>query len=60
MKVSIPVYVVALVASFVYALVKYYVPSLPFNEEQVLYVIVIVLTLLNVDVVQALRVKGLI
>lgn len=59
MKVALPYYVVGLVAGFVYALVKYYVPTLPFTEDQVLYVILVVLTLLHIDVINALRVQGL-
>ncbi len=59
MKVSVPYYLVALLAGFVYAVVNYYVPSLPLTNDQVLWVIISVLALLNVDVVQALRVRGL-
>ena len=55
MKVSLPVYVVGLVAAFLYGLLKYYVPTLPFSEEQVLFVLVAILSLLHIDVVQALK-----
>jgi hypothetical protein len=58
MKISFPYYVVALVAGFVYALAKYFVPTLPFDESQVLWVIVTILTALGVDVTQALRASG--
>ena len=58
MKVAFPAYVVALVAGFIYALAKYYVPTLPFDESQVLWAIVTVLTALGVDVTQALRASG--
>jgi hypothetical protein len=59
MKVSVPYYLVALLAGFVYSVVNYYVPTLPLTSEQVLWVIISVIALLNVDVVQALRVRGL-
>lgn len=59
MKISIPIYIVALLASFVYALVKYLVPTLPVTEEQVLFIIVAILTLAGIDVVQALKAQGL-
>ncbi len=58
MKVSVPYYLVALLAGFVYAVVNYYVPDLPLTNEQVLWVLVTILTALNVDVVNALRVRG--
>jgi len=58
-KLKLPYYVVGLVAAFVYAVVKYYVPTLPFTEEQVLLVILGILSLLNIDVVQALQRRGL-
>ena len=58
MKLSFPVYVVGLVAGFVYALAKYYVPTLPFDESQILWAIVVILTALHIDVVQALRASG--
>jgi hypothetical protein len=59
MKVSLPVYVVGLVAAFVYGLLKFYIPTLPFTEEQVLYIIVAVLAILGVDVTQmALRTRA--
>ena len=59
MKVSLPYYLVALFAGLVYAIIKNYVPSLPLTEEQVLWAVMAILALLNVDVVQALRVRGL-
>lgn len=59
MKLSIPVYVVGLVAAFLYGLLKFYVPTLPFSVDQVLYVILAILALLHIDVVQALKSKGL-
>lgn len=58
MKLSFPAYVVALVAGFLYALLKYYVPTLPFDESQILWAIVVILTALHIDVTQALRAAG--
>ena len=60
MKVSLPYHLVALFAGLVYAVVNYYVPSLPLTTEQVLWGVMALLALLNVDVVQALRFRGLI
>lgn len=59
MKVSVKYYLVALFASFVYAVVHEYVPELPLTNEQVLWLVIAVLTALNVDIVNALRVRGL-
>ncbi len=59
MKVSVPYYLVALLAGLVYAIVNYYVPDLPLANEQVLWLVLTILAALNVDVVQALRVRGL-
>lgn len=58
MKVSVPYYLVALLAGFVYAVINHYVPTLPLTNEQVLWVILSIMALLNVDVVNALRVQG--
>ncbi len=58
MKISVPYYLVVLAAGFVYAVIHNYVPSLPLTNEQVLWLVIAVLTLLNVDVVQALWNKG--
>lgn len=58
MKLSVSAYVVALVAGFVYAIAKYYVPTLPFDESQVLWAILAVLAIFHVDVTQALRANG--
>lgn len=54
MKISVPYYLVALFAAFLYAVIHNYVPTLPLTEEQVLWVVLTILALLNVDVVQAL------
>lgn len=59
MKVNVPYYLVVLFAGFVYAVINNYFPNLPLTNEQVLWAIVAILTLLNVDVVQALRNRGL-
>ena len=59
MKVSIPAYVLSLVVVFVYGIVKYYVPDLPFSQEQLQWVFLVVLGALGVDVTNALRVRGL-
>lgn len=58
MKIQVPYYLVALAAAFIYAVIHNYVPDLPLTEEQVLWVVITVLTLLNVDVVQALWYRG--
>lgn len=58
MKVKLPYHLVVLAAGFVYAVINHYVPTLPLTNEQVLWGIVALLTLLNVDVVQALKVQG--
>ena len=60
MKISIPYYLVALTAGFLYAVVHNYVPALPLTNEQVLWIVLAILAVLNVDVVQALKVRGLI
>lgn len=59
MKISFPYYLVALFAGFVYAVIHNYVPDLPLTNEQVLWVVLAVLAALNVDVVNSLRVRGL-
>jgi len=59
MRISVKYYLVALFASFVYAVVHEYVPGLPLTNEQVLWVVLTILAALNVDVVNALRVRGL-
>lgn len=59
MKVSLPVYLVTLFVAFVYAVIHNYFPTLPLTEEQIMWAVVAILTLLHVDVVNALRVKGL-
>lgn len=55
MKLSVPIWLVAIVASFVYALLKQYFPELPLTEEQVQYLIITILALAGIDVVNALR-----
>ena len=60
MKVSVPVYLVTLLAAFVYAVINYYAPDLPLTQDQVQWLIVTILVALNVDVVNALRVRGII
>ena len=55
MKLSVPIYLVALLASFIYAVIKNYVPSLPLTEDQVQWLIVTILTLAGVDIVNAVR-----
>lgn len=58
MRISVPYYLVTLAAAFLYAVIHNYVPDLPLTEEQVVWVVVTILTLLNVDVVQALWYRG--
>lgn len=58
MYLTVPMYLVALGAAFLYAVIKYFAPDLPLTEDQVVWVIVTILAALNVDVVQALRKQG--
>lgn len=60
MKVSLPIYVVALFVSFVVGALKAYLPDLPITEDLVQYIILAILTALGVDVTGALRRQGLI
>jgi len=60
MKISLPYYLVALFAGFVYAIVHNYYPDLPLTEAQIVWVAVAILTALNVDVINTLRVRGLV
>ena len=53
-KVSLPVYIVTLFATFIFGILSYYVPGFVFTPEQVLWAIVTILTLLGVDVTQTL------
>jgi hypothetical protein len=59
MKLSLPYYLVAMFAGLVYSIINYYVPTLPLTNEQVVWVVLSILALLNVDVTQALRARGL-
>lgn len=59
MKLSLPVYVVALFVSFVVGALKAWKPDLPITEDLVQYIILAILTALGVDVVNGLKVKGL-
>lgn len=58
MKIPVPYYLVALLAAFIYAVVKHYAPELPLTEEQVIWVLVAILAALNFDVVTTLRRNG--
>ena len=58
MYLTVPMYLVALGAAFLYAVIKNFAPDLPLTEDQVVWLIVTILTALNVDVVQALRNRG--
>lgn len=55
MKISIPVYLVALGAGFLYAVIHYYVPTLPLTQDQVQWIVVTILTLAGVDITNAIR-----
>lgn len=66
MKVSVPAYLVALFVAFLYAVIHYYVPTLPLTEEQVAWIVLVILTALGIDVAQtvvkihtALKAQGL-
>lgn len=58
MRVSVKAYLVALLAGFLYAVVKEYFPSLPLTVDQVQWLLLAILALAGVDVVQALRQNG--
>jgi small basic protein len=58
MKVSLPIYVVALFVSFVVGALKAWKPDLPITEDLVQYVILAILAALGVDVTAALRANG--
>ena len=60
MQVSLPYYLVALFAGFVYAVIQNYFPNLPLTQDQVIWLVLAILALLNVDVVNSLRKQGLI
>lgn len=55
MKLSVPVYLVALAAGFVFAVVQHYFPNIPVTQDQIQWFIVTILTLAGVDVVNAIR-----
>lgn len=55
MKLSVSSYVVGLVVSFVYAIVKNYVPDLPLTEDLIQWVFLAILALAGVDVTSALK-----
>jgi hypothetical protein len=54
-KISIPIYLVALLASFVYAVIKNYLPDLPLTEDQIQFIILAILALAGVDVTAAIN-----
>lgn len=54
MYISVPYYLVALGASFLYAVIHNFAPDLPLEESQVLWIVLTILAALDVDVVQAL------
>lgn len=54
MYLTVPMYLVALGASFLFAVIKNFAPELPLTEDQVLWLVLTILAALNVDVVQAL------
>ena len=58
MYLTVPMYLAALGAAFLYAIIKNFVPDLPLTEGQVLWLVLTILAALNIDVVQALRKQG--
>ncbi len=54
MRVSLPYYTVSLFAAFIFGLLSYYLPNFAFTPEQVLWSIVTILTLMGIDVINAL------
>ena len=54
MFISVPYYLVALGAAFLYAVIYQYFPNLPLTQDQVLWLVLTILAALNVDVTQAI------
>jgi hypothetical protein len=49
-----------IIATFIYQMLKYYIPSLPFTSEQLQFLLTSLLALLGIVVTANLRAAGLI
>jgi len=58
--IPLPAAVFALVVTFIYGLLKFFVPGLPFTEDQVSFLLNGLLALLGVIVTARAQVRGLI
>ena len=58
--IPLPLPVFLIVATFVYQMLKYYIPSLPFTAEQLQFLLTSLLALLGIVVTANLRVAGFI
>jgi hypothetical protein len=58
--IPLPLPVFLIIATFIYQMLKYYFPSLPFTQEQLQFLMTSLLGLLGIVVTAGLRVQGLI
>ena len=58
--IPLPFPVFLIVATFIYQMVKYYFPNLPFTQEQLQFLMTSLLALLGIVVSAGLRVQGVI
>lgn len=58
--VPLPLPVFGIIVTFIYGILKYYIPALPFTIEQVQFLLTGLLALLGIIVSASLRVQGVI
>jgi len=58
--IPLPLPVFLIIVTFVYDMLKYFIPSLPFNHEQLQFLMTSLLALLGIVVSASLRVQGVI
>ena len=58
--IPLPLPVFLIIATFIYQMLKYYIPSLPFTSEQLQFLLTSLLALLGIVVTANLRAAGLI
>ena len=58
--IPLPLPVFLIVATFIYQMLKYYFPNLPFTQQQLQFLMTSLLGLLGIVVSAGLRVQGLI
>jgi hypothetical protein len=58
--IPLPLPVFLIIATFVYQMLKYYIPSLPFTAEQLQFLLTSLLALLGIVVTASMRVAGFI